>query len=148
MLDQTILLPLIPAALCVGYFGTRFAATKIRHRRAIRQHSGLHLPEFVEYFHQKGVPSQIPAQMYSYLRREIKLDSFHPHPLDEIERVYVIAGEDIDDMLNEIAGELGYDLPHSGILSEWIAPVRTVEDGVLWLNWVREQQQHSSPTAS
>lgn len=140
MLDKMVLWALLPTALFVGYLCARIADSKIRNRRILNQHTGLSRTEFVEYFKEQGIPPEIPAETYDYFRGVIGLGTFLPNPVDDIEVVYVIAGEDIDDALNAIIYRLGYELPHSGILSDWHTQVRTIKDAVRWLDWVRRKQ--------
>lgn len=134
-----LLASLVLLGLAVIYYGivnVRFALSR---SRLLKRHRGLGLAEFLAHFESMGIAPEIATCVYDYCRWWMKRSSFQPHPDDDLDSVYRML-HDLDDVLSGLIHRLGYEMPHSGILSEGNAEIRTVSDVVRWLNWVRQRQ--------
>lgn len=79
-------------------------------------------------------------------RRGIGRDEFVLRlPSDTLKTTYRICGDDLEEVLADIAHRLGYEMPHSGILSTWLEPINDLEDVVRFLEWVCTQQGTAAP---
>jgi hypothetical protein len=101
---------------------------------------GISRAAFIDEFRKAGVPDEIPAAVYDHYRSLSRAKKFSVAPDDSFDRVFRECHEDVDDDAEELARKLKIELPIEMILREWPAPLRTLRDMVLWLNWVRQQR--------
>jgi hypothetical protein len=107
--------------------------------RRLVKHQGLSRDEFLAYFRRVGLTEQVPAAIYDYFQQSMGRN-FSPAPNDSLRDIYAINVEDVKDTLGEIVQQLGYEMPHSGVLSEW-SPVETLEDVARFADWIRTKHQ-------
>jgi hypothetical protein len=112
----------------------------ILHLRRLRKHEGSTRAEFIAHFERSGVAPGISGTVYDHFQKLGVWKRFMPKPSDTLERTYKTAGEDVEDNVKEILEQIGYEMPHSGILAEWPTPLATLEDVVGFVNWVRTKQ--------
>jgi hypothetical protein len=124
-----------------GFIGIGWAL----HVWRLKRHEGWTRADFIAHFETVGAMPVISGLVYDHFQKLGVWKGFMPMPSDTLEGTYKIADGDIDDNLKEILQELGYEMPHSGILSEWFAPVETLEDVVRFLSWVATKHDPSVP---
>jgi hypothetical protein len=110
------------------------------HVRRLRHHEGSTRAEFTEHFEASGIPTTISGAVYDHFQKLGAWKDFMPKPSDTLEGTYKTSGEDVEDNVKEVLQQLGYEMPHSGILAEWPAPLETLEDVVRFVDWVRTKQ--------
>jgi hypothetical protein len=115
------------------------------HLRRLKRHEGTTRTEFNEYFQQFTVRSETPGAVYDHFQKLGVYKGFMPRPSDTLEGTYKIVGEDVEDNLEDILRRLGYQMPHSGIMAEWVAPIETLEDVVRFMDWVATKQSQQVP---
>jgi hypothetical protein len=95
---------------------------------------------FIEEFVASGIPSEIPAAVYDYYRSFCRAKDFSVAPDDSFEKVFRQVHDDVDDDAEELSNKLGMELPSESVLREYVTPVETLREMVLWLDWIRQQQ--------
>ncbi len=140
-----------------------FIATLVSHRR-MRKHRGVSREEFISAFSGTNIPAEIPATVYDYYKRMVIFKEFGIAPDDAYQDVLCEGEEEIDDDAEFLMKELGLkppseevrlqwteqilasrrEPPHPLRLSadstQWMQPIQTLREMVLWLDWVREHQ--------
>jgi len=109
----------------------------------LKQHKGSTRAEFIEHFGTSEATPEISGVVYDHFQKLGVWQGFQPKWSDTLECTYKAVDEDVDDNLKEILQQLGYEMPHSGTLSEWVSPLKTLEDVVQFINWVRTKQNPS-----
>jgi hypothetical protein len=107
----------------------------------LAHHRGISREAFIDEFRKENVPPEIPATVYDHYRSLSRAKRFSVAPDDSFDKVFGECHEDIDNDAEELARKLNIELPIEMILREWPAPLRTLRDLVLWLNWVRQRQK-------
>lgn len=113
------------------------------HRRQLARHQGISRYEFVQHFRNVGIVDEVSGAVYDHFRQLAGVRSFQPAPLDSLEGIFKMSGEDLDDELGELLPKLKLEMPHSGILREWEPTIETLSDVVRWVDWVRTKQDPS-----
>ena len=111
-----------------------------RHLKALRDHPGLSRSEFVSYFAALDISSAVAGAAYKHFKGLGVWKEFSPSPTDTLEGTYKIVDEDAEEALKDIVHELGWEMPHSGVLLRWETPIETLEQAVRWLDWIGRQQ--------
>jgi hypothetical protein len=112
-------------------------ATYVFHKRK-RSHKGLPREEFVRAF--AGIPPEIPDAVYTYSTGSWFFRDLSVRPEDSYEAVLQKGEDDVDDDGKILLKQLGLKLPPPQVLHEWDKPIITLADMVLWLDWVRRNQ--------
>jgi len=129
--------------LCLGGMAGFAGIGWILYLRRLKRHEGSGRADFIAHFEPSGATRDISGAVYDHFQKLGVWKGFQPKPSDTLEGTYKTVDEDIEDNLKEILQELGYEMPHSGILSEWFTPLETLEDVVRFVNWVRTKQNPS-----
>ena len=111
----------------------------------LKQHEGSTRGDFIIHFGASGATPEISGTVYDHFQKLGVWKGFMPDPSDTLEGTYKTVDEDVEDNLKEILQQLRYEMPHSGILSEWLAPIKTLEDVVQFVNCVRTKQSPPIP---
>src|ERR1700682_3076965 len=111
-----------------------------RHLQRLKRHHGLSRAEFLVHFQSMAVPPEMAGGIYDHFQKLGVWKDFMPSPSDTLQSTYKTVDEDVEDNLTEVVQQLGYQMPHSGILAEWAPPIQTVEDVVRFVDWVRTKQ--------
>jgi hypothetical protein len=106
----------------------------------LARHRGMPRETFIDEFVASGIPSEIPAAVYDHYRSFCRAKDFGVASSDSLEKVFRQVQDDVDDDAEELASKLGMDLPIETVLKEYATPVETLRDMVLWLDWIRRQQ--------
>jgi hypothetical protein len=106
------------------------------HLRRLKRHEGTTRADFTRYFQASAVSSEISGTVYDHFQKLGVWKVFMPKPSDTLEGTYKIIDEDVEDNLKIILQQLGHEMPHSGIMAEWVAPVETLDDVVRFIDWV------------
>jgi len=109
----------------------------------LKQHEGSTRAEFIAHFGASEATPEISGTVYDHFQKLGVWEGFQPKPSDTLEGTYKTVDEDVEDNLKEILQQLGYEMPHSGILSEWLTPLKTLEDVVQFVSWVKSKQNPS-----
>jgi hypothetical protein len=112
----------------------------VAYQLRLARHNGVPREKFIEEFVASGIPSEIPAAVYDHYRSFCRAKGFSVAPDDSFEKIFRQVHDDVDDDAEELANKLGMDLPSESVLKEFATPVETLRDMVLWLNWIRQQQ--------
>jgi len=113
----------------------------VAYQLRLARHKGVPRETFIEEFVGLGIPSEIPAAVYDHYRSFCRAKDFSVAPDDSFEKIFRQVHDDVDDDAEELANKLGMDLPSESVLKEFATPVETLRDMVLWLNWIRQQQE-------
>jgi hypothetical protein len=125
----------------IGGFVVFLAVATIIFQWRTRQHRGVSREEFVREFESVGVPKEIPTTVYDYYKRSVVFKDFGVSPDDVYESVLLKGEEDIDDDARFLMKRLGFTRPHAAADHGWDKRIQTLMDMVLWLNWVRQNQE-------
>jgi len=106
----------------------------------LARHRGVSREAFIDEFRKDNVPPEIPAAVYDHYKSLSRAKRFSVAPEDSFEKVFRECHEDIDDDAEGLARTLNIELPIEMVLREWPAPLRTLRDMVLWLDWIRQKQ--------
>jgi hypothetical protein len=106
----------------------------------LARHRGISREAFIDEFHKENVPPEIPAAVYDHYRSLSHSRRFSVAPDDSFDKVFRQCHEDIDDDAEDLARKLNLQLPIEMVLRKWPAPLRTLRDMVLWLDWIRQQR--------
>jgi hypothetical protein len=128
------------ALLFIGGFVILAIGSWLGHLRRLRRHTGQKRSEFTTEFSTAGFSSAVAGAVYDHFKRMGVWKNFCPAPSDTLEQTYQTVDEDVDDNLEEILKQLGYEMPNSAILREWERPVETLSDVVEWLDWAVKKQ--------
>jgi hypothetical protein len=112
----------------------------ILHLRGLKQHEGTTRAAFIARIDAPGASAVISGAVYDHFRELGVWKGFMPSPSDTLVDTYKLGDEDFDDSLKEILQQLGYEMPHSGILREWFTPIESLEDVVGFVNWIGTKQ--------
>ena len=115
----------------------------VLHLRRLKHHEGSTRTDFIAHFEGSGVAPEISGAVYDHFQKLGVWKIFMPKPSDTLEGTYRTVDEDVEDNLNEILHKLGFEMPHTGILSEWPVPVDTLEDVVRFVNWAGTKKNPS-----
>lgn len=128
--------------LCVGGYLAFAVATEVLHRRRLQQKTGgWSRDRFLAAFAAKGIDRSIAAAVYDFYQNDSGVESYRVSPFDGLDNDYGKPHEEIDEDASHILKNCSLELPAVSVLREWPKPIRTVEDMVLWVDWVRQHQQ-------
>jgi hypothetical protein len=154
-------------SLVLAGFGVFIAIAAFVFDLRRRKHRGVSRAEFVRAFAQTGTTA-IPEAVYNFYTRSWFFGNLTIAPDDSLERLFNEGEEDVEDDAALLMKKLGLKPPSAEARLSWNeeirasrgrpsdvprfstdsnppSPIQTVRDMVLWLDWVREQQQ---PAAS
>lgn len=134
-----VLLYLVSAA--IAFVVVRWALHLLR----LSRHRGIGRDDFLSRFQTSPQVQTIAGAVYDYFKKQTGVGGFEPLPSDTLKTTYRIGGDDLEEVLADIAHRLGYEMPHSGILSMWFDPIDNLEDVVRFLDWVRTQHGPAAP---
>jgi hypothetical protein len=121
------------------FAGLIVAATAIYQLRLLR-HKGISREAFIQEFLKLEIPETIPAAVYDFYKSSALWKGFSVSSQDRFEDLFSAAPEDIADDAGELLRRLGLAMPIEPVLVQWNAPLRTLDDMVRWLNWIRQHQ--------
>ena len=105
-----------------------------------RRHVGLPREIFVPSFVNRGVPELIAGSVYDFYKSQAGPRSFSPAPQDRIAETYGrhdVAG--IEDDIQDLFGVLKISYPPSSKANVWPNPLVTLDDMIMWIDFVRRQ---------
>ena len=127
---------------CVVFVIVCSAAGGVIHRRRLRRKTGgLSRDRFVSKLEARAVDPSVAGAVYDHYKKDSEVPDYLVSPKDEVDEDYWLVDEDLEDDLAEIVRECSLELPPEDARREWSKPLRTVEDVVLWVDWVRRRQQ-------
>jgi hypothetical protein len=109
-------------------------------QRRLGRHRGVSREDFIGAFAGTGVPTEIPAIVHDYYKKQAIFKQFSIAPDDSYDEVFRYQEEDIDGDARHLVKKLGLKLPGYPVLAQWDRPLKTLGDMVLWLDWVRQHQ--------
>lgn len=101
--------------------------------RLMRERNDYGKDDFIRSF---SVDAQISNAVWDGLSREAVVKGFKPMPTDDLQRVFGLAEEDLDDFVLQILVQCGCRIPDSAETSA-MSPVRTVGDLVAFVAGMR-----------
>jgi hypothetical protein len=105
-------------------------------RRLVKERIPISEAMFLAHFQRAGIDGGVAAAAWRVLRSEALVDGFTRAPEDDLEQVFKIAEEDLDDMVLALLRECQCRIPPPGE-TDAMAPVRTVEDLVRFVAEMR-----------
>jgi hypothetical protein len=105
----------------------------MRQRRLMPERHGYSEAEFVRHFEVAGIPASVSQAVYREMRRYMLPRDVPVLPADDLDAVYRIDNEELNELVEGLAKTVGRDFrrpqqPDSG------DPIDTVEDLVRYLN--------------
>ena len=152
---------LVGALVTVAFFALALVFGQL----GLRGHRGMSREEFIRAFSGTDIPNEIPAAVYDYYKKTVIFREFSIAPDDSYEDVFRKCEEDIEDDARLLMKKLSFKPPSLEAQQQWseqilasratspstpgfsvdstklLQPIQTVRDMVLWLNWVRQQQE-------
>lgn len=118
----------------VWYWWTRY-----QQQQLARIRSGQGFEEFAAYFPTENYPRDRLHEVYTYLQKLQFIKNFPVDPNDDLDKVYGLWDEDLDDAVSELA-EQWRKKPPAEVDLEGYPPVRTVADLVRLLSRLPPRQ--------
>jgi len=110
--------------------------------RRLQAYTGLTREKFAAHFAAQGVPASVCEAVYDTFKEKVSAKTFMPSPEMSIETVFEQLGEDTDDDARHILKLIGIPNPTDESRESWPGKdVITIEDMVLWTDWVRRHQE-------
>jgi hypothetical protein len=131
-------LGLIAAAAVLVVAGTELIRARDRKVGQQRKAEGSDRNAFIAHFAASEVDPRIPAAVYDWFQHWQAVD-FPARPEDNIADVYGIVGDDVDDMILDLAGICGCGAPSMRQVADLGLPVSTTEDLVNLLQALQKQ---------
>lgn len=109
------------------------SGTTRRQRAAMLARPSLSRGEFVACFPGSEREAEV---VFDALRPQIFVEGFSPHPDDDLDRIYELALEELEDVVLDTFQSLGYPVPSPKDTVE-LPPVKSVRDAVQFLSRFR-----------
>jgi hypothetical protein len=126
--------------ILAGFLVLILVAARVR----LARHRGVSRDAFVKESAADDIPTGISGAVFDYYRSLSSAKEFSVAPDDSFRKVFREVDEDVNDDAVELVRILKMELPMESILGEWVTPLETLRDMVLWLNWIRQQQDEQS----
>jgi hypothetical protein len=114
------------ALFFIGLFSLLMIFQWIRDYINLRNRRGDKKEDFIDYFVSQGISESLALSVYHYLQNWVNFKDFPVRPQDNIDDIYGIAEESLDDLIIEIAESNNLEIPSN--TDYWGKPVVTVED--------------------
>ena len=152
-----ILLGTLAGVLLMATFAT-IAFIEYKHKqwglRELKEERGAYTQaDFVRFFEAKGVNPSIPENVYSYLQSLVGVRNFPVQPEDDLGDVFGVGrmmGVGLDELIAEIAGEIGVSVPDESEVARIFAelPWKSKVEDLVSMFQVIYDREHASQAVS
>ena len=109
--------------------------------RKLRRKTGWSRSRFIAAFELKGVDPRDAGVVHDFFQQWWDVRDYLVSPQDDLEKDYHFASIEYYESFTSILEQCSLELPPERIRLQWPGgPLQTVEDVVLWVDWVRHQQ--------
>ena len=124
------------ALLCGLGIGTAF----VIYQRRLGRHRGVTRERFIAAFADVNEHMEIAATVYEHYTSQVIANEFSVSPDDELDAVFSMGDEDIDDDIVFLMRKLELHRPPGFVEARAETSIKTVRDVVSWLDWIRRHQ--------
>lgn len=129
----------------IGFVLVCIIYDRVHTRKLRRKTSGWSKSRFIAAFETRGVDPRDAGVVYDFFQKWWGVRDYLVSPQDDLDKDYDFASIEYYDSAVSILEQCSLELPPERTLLQWPGgPVQTVEDLVLWVDWVRHRQQQTS----